>query len=140
GVAPDDLDPIEGNPERLGGNQPHGGLGGCADVGDADVHVVPAARIHANHGAAAPDTRLERAYRHADTALDRARIGPRLMPALRPVDGLRAASDALLEAVARVRLLVAILAREIRDPEFHRVDPQRVRDIVHERLDAENAL
>ena len=141
GVAPDHLQLRQRHAQFLGGNQPHRRLRAAADVGDADVHGVLALRINPDDRAAAAEAGAERHERHARSALDGTGVRPRLrLPARLPLERLGAAADALVEGVGGVRRLVTSLPRHVLQDELDRIHLQLRGDVVHHRLDAEEAL
>src|SRR5215470_12250664 len=102
--------------------------------------MIGPARIEANHGAAPADTRSECAHRQTDAALHRSGSRACRMPAFLPFHRFRATTDAILETVAGVGDLVVILPRHVLEAELYRIDFQLMGDMVHHRLDAEDAL
>ena len=140
GVATDDRHTLERRAQRFGRNQRHRRLGAAAAVRHAHVYDIAALRVQADNSAAAADARVEAAHRHAGAAFERAGVRGRLTPALTPAERLGAAADAVLQPVARVRQFVVVLPRHVLETEVQRVDLQLVRDVIHQRVEAEDPL
>src|ERR1700730_3675481 len=62
------------------------------------------------------------------------------MPEPFPLEGLCAAADAILKGIVRVGCLVVRLSRHVLHDELYRIHFHLVGDVVHHRLDAEEAL
>src|SRR5438552_5786524 len=102
--------------------------------------MMNTARVEMNDSPASSDGGTERAHRHARAALHRSVSRSGRVPALLPAESFGAAADAIFQTITRIRQLIVILAREVFQTELDRVDLQLVRDVIHQRLDAEDAL
>src|ERR1700693_5032099 len=102
--------------------------------------MIFASGIELDDRATASDGRTERSHRHPSATLDGSRARGRRMPALLPLERLRATTDTVLQAIAGEGKLVVVLPRHVLQTELQRIDLQLICDLIHQRLDAEDAL